>query len=731
MFPDPPLDSALDEPNEAERPLVVVASGAPPGIGGTSLVVHRVLSAPGMPTLRVFADRRVRRRVRAGAGAILPGRYRWLWKAPTTSKAPRPLQWLFGCLNLLSAVSAGLRAARVCRSEEAGWVLSVVDSGISQIAGAIAARRAGVPHVLWVLDLWEENTYPKFDRLVARHLERRLWRSAAAILVHSEEAGEHYAVKHGVHCRVLRTPIRDPDQSPPRSSRDSRPEILCAGALYWAQADAVRRLERAAARLGSDLTLTILSDDETLTADAIPADRVERGVPEARFRARLAEADLLFLGLSFDTAYPAIIRTAAPARFPEYLATGVPVIVHAPPGSHVVQRAKELDVAEVVDQPSDEMLSNAIRTVLEDPQTAAERASRARAAALEHDHRIVAAQLVEILRRTRNPRGPGAPWWRTARPERHQLKSHPDKSRLGSVEQELGLGLGLSAAEANRRYYALRAADYDRTEECVTQERNRRRLRRVLTLATTSARGHERILDACGGSGYASLELGAMGLDAVTVDISPEMLEMYARKASSAGLPAQTKVSEIGSFLAACPEPWDLIVFSSALHHLDDYRAVLLAASEGLAEGGVVATVFDPTAPGRLGRLIRYVDYLLWLAVRQPFTFVHRLRERATRRGADAPSVGRLAERHALSGIDDVALAKRLEEQGLEILLHEREFEARFPLVRMALRLLAQPSAFSFVARRPAEAGALDVYNPPGGERIFGTGRGDRLRQGG
>jgi ubiquinone/menaquinone biosynthesis C-methylase UbiE len=273
-------------------------------------------------------------------------------------------------------------------------------------------------------------------------------------------------------------------------------------------------------------------------------------------------------------------------------------------------------------------------------------------------------------------------------------------------------GQRFSAAEANRRYYASRAADYDRTEECVTQERNRRRLHRVLTLATASARGHERILDACGGSGYASLELGAMGLDAVTVDISPEMLEMYARKASSAGLPAQTEVGEIGSFLAACPEPWDLIVFSSALHHLDDYCAVLLAASERLAEGGVVATVFDPTSPGRLGRVIRYVDYLLWLAVRQPFIFAHRLRERATRRGGGAPSVGRMAERHALSGIDDIALAKRLEEHGLEILLHEREFEARFALVRMVLRLLAQPSAFSFVARRPVGAGALDVRNP-------------------
>jgi glycosyltransferase involved in cell wall biosynthesis len=405
MFSDPSPDSVIHESSESGRPLVVVATGAPPGTGGTSLVVHRILSAPGMPTLRIFADRRVRRRVRASTGAILPGRYRWLWKAPTTSEAPRLVQWVFGCVNLLSGAIAGLRAARVCRSEDAGWVLSVVDSGMSQVAGSIAARLARVPHVLWVLDLWEENTYPKFDLLVARRLERRLWRGAAAILVHSEEAAEHYVAKHGVRCRVLRTPIRDPSQPSPRPPHDSRSEILCAGALYWAQEDAVRRLERAIIGLESDLTLTILGEEETLTCQALTVDRIERGVSETHFRDRLARADLLFLGLSFDTAHPEIIRTAAPARFPEYLATGVPVIVHAPPGSHVVRRATELDIAEVVDQPTDEALRSAIQAVLDDPKTAAGRAARAQAAALEHDHLVVASQFMQVLRGALDPDG--------------------------------------------------------------------------------------------------------------------------------------------------------------------------------------------------------------------------------------------------------------------------------------------------------------------------------------
>jgi ubiquinone/menaquinone biosynthesis C-methylase UbiE len=275
-----------------------------------------------------------------------------------------------------------------------------------------------------------------------------------------------------------------------------------------------------------------------------------------------------------------------------------------------------------------------------------------------------------------------------------------------SSSQEAGsaldgdLGSCLSAAEANRRYYASRAADYDQSEECVTLERHRNRLRRVLGTAISAATAHDRVLDACGGSGYVSLELASMGVEVVTVDISPDMLEVYERKASAAGLKSTTRVGEIGSFLSESTQEWDVVVFSSALHHLDDYRSVLDAACDRLTEGGVVVTVFDPISSGQLVQAIRYIDYLVWLAVRQPLAFLRRLGQRAARVSASSPSIGRLAERHALTGIDDIALAKRFEAKGLEIILHERSYEARFSIMRGLLRLLASPTAFAFVVRR-------------------------------
>jgi len=166
------------------------------------------------------------------------------------------------------------------------------------------------------------------------------------------------------------------------------------------------------------------------------------------------------------------------------------------------------------------------------------------------------------------------------------------------------------------------------------------------------------------------------------------------RKASDRGLPAETRVAAIEPFLREAGLSFDLIVFSSALHHLEDPGAVLDLAAARLAPGGVLLTVFDPTRTGGAGRFLRRVDYGLHVARHAPHRLLRRVRARDT--------LGAAAERHAVAGLDDRELRARLEVAGLEILVHERRHDARFALTRGALRLLREPSAFAFLARRPA-----------------------------
>ena len=268
----------------------------------------------------------------------------------------------------------------------------------------------------------------------------------------------------------------------------------------------------------------------------------------------------------------------------------------------------------------------------------------------------------------------------------------------------------LTVAEANRRLYADLAERYDEGSDWA-DPKTAQRLHDVLQQSVALLGDEPRVLDACGGSGRASLTLMDMGLRPLTVDLSPEMLAVYERKARAAGHEPVTKVAEIESFLRDSGEDYDLIVFASALHHMADYMAVVDLAYDRLAPGGVLASVFDPARTTRLGTLLRRVDYVLHVILhetgRVPGLLLKRLRRLAGRgghgehAGHDAPDIGAIAERHALSGVDDIALERALVQRGAEVVAHPRYEGGRFAFIRALVRRIGQASAFSLIVRKP------------------------------
>lgn len=265
----------------------------------------------------------------------------------------------------------------------------------------------------------------------------------------------------------------------------------------------------------------------------------------------------------------------------------------------------------------------------------------------------------------------------------------------------------LSTTEANRLLYDEIASGYDDSEECVVDERLRARLRRALeqALDAIGQTPAPRVLDACGGSGNASLMLFEMGVPPVTVDVSDRMLMLFAEKATAKGFQPSCESSDIVSFLRDDAGSWNLIVFSSALHHLDDVPGTVDQAIGRLAPGGVMLTVFDPTRVGWLGRRMRRLDYLVHVVVRTPHRLPGLLAARLNpRKGGidmDMRAIGERAERHSLTGIDDIALAERAQERGCRVLAHHRYFEGRFAATRLLFRLLRQPSSFSLIIQAP------------------------------
>ena len=385
----------------SDGPLVYVHALAPPTGGGTPVILRRLLLGLAPRTVITVTDVRLRSAVRAG-GTTIPGPYHWFLQLP-----PWGSRWRAGRLggmviNRGLALLAGVHAAAIARRVGACAVLSVADNGFSVIAGDVAARLAGRPHLIWVFDLWEENAYADVDRWTARHCEGPIWRRAAAVICHAQEMSDFYAEKHGVRCVVLPTPVDpgpEPEPRAPAEAGQSR-EVLFAGALYWAQEDALRRLARACSTL-ADVRLTVVGDPDALRVAGIEADVIEEPVPPDGFQARVRRADLAFLGLAFGSDHPEVISTATPARLPEYLAAATPMVVHAPRGSHAAEYARRENFAEVVDVPDDAALAAGIRRVLDDEVMGRMRAARGRMLAVErHDVAVVRRALRELIAAT-------------------------------------------------------------------------------------------------------------------------------------------------------------------------------------------------------------------------------------------------------------------------------------------------------------------------------------------
>jgi len=241
-------------------------------------------------------------------------------------------------------------------------------------------------------------------------------------------------------------------------------------------------------------------------------------------------------------------------------------------------------------------------------------------------------------------------------------------------------------AEANRRYYAQTADQYERTETHLSDRAMQRsvadNLSEIIRLS-----GHNpsqlQALDACGGSGNIALRLLRQGANVTVADISIDLLRILQSKCDAEGFTPAIICTEIGSFLATCPASYDLITFSSALHHLENIVEVLSMAYTRLRPGGMVYTVLDPIPRAEISgftRGILWADYLGFKAVHQTTDLLpslgRRLRRTLNRSASphtlDEPYLGILAEYHVARGIDDNALVNQLYAIGYTVVWHKR-----------------------------------------------------------
>lgn len=272
-----------------------------------------------------------------------------------------------GALRLVARVASILSHAR---REKISTLVACTGDLLDLPAAWLACRLGGMRLVVHLFDDYRTQWVAPGHRAFAEAFEPLVLAGAAAIIVPNEALRDEIATRHQLDARIVRnaveiTDIERREHTWPQGDVPVR--IVYTGAIYEAHFDAFRNLTTALEQIGHpnfELHIYTAQSAERIHAEGIRSHTILHGhLPPDEVREVQRGADVLFLPLGFETTIPDVIRTSAPGKTGEYLASGRPTLVHAPPDSFLSKYFTEHACGFVVDTPDPTALCDAIRRI--------------------------------------------------------------------------------------------------------------------------------------------------------------------------------------------------------------------------------------------------------------------------------------------------------------------------------------------------------------------------------
>ncbi|MDA2936271.1 glycosyltransferase [Patescibacteria group bacterium AH-259-L05] len=285
-----------------------------------------------------------------------------------------------------------LRGKKIIQKETIELMLGYSDYGPAFLSTYLLHKITKKPFFLFFYDLYYGNNFSLPYRILARFLEPKLFKNAEKIFVMSEALQAYYQKKYKREIFVIHNSIPIKDAKPETHFNPSGPyKIIFTGTIYWPQAGAIKNLIKAIEKIHEfkiQLWLYTPHSKKFLSAYGIfESDKVilASGLPQ-QMKEIQKSADILFVPLSLKTKFPLLINTSSPGKTYEYLISGRPILMHAPPDSYIVWYAKRHGFALVVDKDDIEALKNAVMSLVRNKNLVKKLVDRAwRTAVLNHD----------------------------------------------------------------------------------------------------------------------------------------------------------------------------------------------------------------------------------------------------------------------------------------------------------------------------------------------------------
>lgn len=300
--------------------------------------------------------------------------------------------------------------SRILEKEDAKILIVCTGDLIDVLSAYLVSLRSDVKLVTWMFD-WFLYQWTALHRRFSRFFEPLIVRKSREVIVPNENLHHELQNRYRKKSVILRNPCLIPgleelDRHPPLFAPDSI-NIVYTGAVYDAQAGALRNLAAALQMIdGYPLQLHIYSSQpgEVFQQEKIQGARIHLHAHTDQTESALAQrqADMLFLPLAFDSPMPEVIRTSAPGKMGDYLASGKPILAHVPRDSFVKWYLDKYRCGVVADEDDPRNLAETMVKLINDKELRRELGKNARQRAeRDYDSEIVRAQFSALLENMR------------------------------------------------------------------------------------------------------------------------------------------------------------------------------------------------------------------------------------------------------------------------------------------------------------------------------------------
>ncbi len=337
-------------------------------------MLYRILSAVDTDAYYLIASKEVSSPGRQGTDShfCLAGRHYSLPPEPALKLPHR-----FG-LQFISAFFGNIMRIRarkknildILRREPETKAIVACSGDLADIpSGFLAGRKAHIPFFAYLFDDYA-NQWAGHYRLLAKLVAPFIFKRCDGIIGANEFICAEYQRRYGVEPTLIRNPgtanEATAESHSPWPAESGRIKIIYTGAVYLANQDCFHNLIRTMASLPEyhfELDIFTGQSREQLESLGIQGERVfvYPHIPYAHMQEKQRQADILFLPLSFTSPLHEVVRTAAPGKMGEYLASGRPVLAHVPADSFVAYYFKKHQCGWVAEEND----SNAIAKELE------------------------------------------------------------------------------------------------------------------------------------------------------------------------------------------------------------------------------------------------------------------------------------------------------------------------------------------------------------------------------